>query len=186
LDVLLRLSGQEARIKQNHFGLWNAVAVWKAESRYNVVGTAQQPDAAASRTATGDLVTGRELSEKFRELESRIAEEKGGFALFALFMREDAPDRWDLIVSAPWVGSDKRNAVDYFVTQIKSRLGERDLTNLARIVVVDPHDAAVEALNRAVQIEHGGVEVRDSNFFGLPVKQAFIITSRRPPAPAAA
>lgn len=45
LDVLLRLSGQEARIKENHFSLWNVVAVWKAESRYEVVGTAQQADA---------------------------------------------------------------------------------------------------------------------------------------------
>ena len=47
LDVLLRLSGQEARIKQNHFALWNVVAIWKVESRYNVVGTVQQADAAA-------------------------------------------------------------------------------------------------------------------------------------------
>jgi hypothetical protein len=31
LDVLLRLSGQETRIKQNHFPLWNAVAIWKVE-----------------------------------------------------------------------------------------------------------------------------------------------------------
>jgi hypothetical protein len=131
-------------------------------------------------------MTGRELSDKFRDLESRIAEEKGRFALFALFMREDVPDRWDLIVSAPWVGSDKRGAVDYFVNQIKTQLGEQDLTSLARIVVVDPQDTAVQALNRAVQIEHGGVEIRDSNFFGLPVKHAFIITSKRPPAPAAA
>ena len=131
-------------------------------------------------------MTGQELSEKFRDLESRIAEDKGGFALFALFMREDVPDRWDLIVSAPWVGTNKREAVDYFVEQIKSRLGEQDLTSLARIVVVDPEDAAVKSLNRAVQIEHGGVEVRDSNFFGLPIKHAFIITSKRPPAPAAA
>jgi hypothetical protein len=131
-------------------------------------------------------MTGRELSEKFRDLESRIAADKGGFALFALFMREDVPDRWDLIVSAPWVGSDKREAVDYFVNQIKSQLGGQDLTSLARIVVVDPDDAAVRDLNRAVQIEHGGVEIRDSSFFGLPVKHAFIITSRRPPAPAAA
>src|SRR5438876_2071342 len=41
LDVLLRLSGQESRTKQNHFSLWNAVAIWKVESRYNVVGTVQ-------------------------------------------------------------------------------------------------------------------------------------------------
>ena len=56
LDVLLRLSGQEARLKQNHFALWNAVAVWKVESRYNVVGTAQQPDAAAMIHAAEELL----------------------------------------------------------------------------------------------------------------------------------
>ena len=131
-------------------------------------------------------MTTSELTNKFAELESHIAEEKGAFALFALFMREDAPDRWDLIVSAPWAGGDKQRVVDYLIGQIKSRLGEEGLPSLARIVVIDPQDAAVQALNRAVQIEHGSVEVRDSTFFGLPVKHAYIITSKRPPAPAAA
>ena len=56
LDVLLRLSGQETRIKQNHFSPWNAVAVWKVESRYNVVGTAQQPDATAMIQAAEELL----------------------------------------------------------------------------------------------------------------------------------
>jgi HEPN domain-containing protein len=57
LDVLLRLSGQEANIKQNHFALWNAVNVWRVESRYNVVGTAQQSDAAAMIQAAEQLLT---------------------------------------------------------------------------------------------------------------------------------
>ena len=131
-------------------------------------------------------MTTSELTNKFTELESHIAEEKGAFVLFALFMREDAPDRWDLIVSAPWAGGDKQSVVNYLIGQIKSRLGEQGLPSLARIVVIDPQDAAVQALNRAIQIEHGSVEVRDSNFFGLPVKHAYIITSKRPPAPAAA
>lgn len=42
LEILLRLSGQAASIKQNYFALWNVVAVWKADSRYNSIGTAQQ------------------------------------------------------------------------------------------------------------------------------------------------
>jgi hypothetical protein len=46
LDVLLRLSGQEDRIKRKHFALWNDVAVWKVESRYNIIGTAQRSHAA--------------------------------------------------------------------------------------------------------------------------------------------
>lgn len=56
LDVLLRLSGQEARIKQQHFALWNAVAVWKAESRYNVVGTVQKADSESMIDAAEHLL----------------------------------------------------------------------------------------------------------------------------------
>src|SRR5262245_5686272 len=127
-----------------------------------------------------------ELIEKFRDLEARVAEAKGSFALFALFMREDVPDRWDLMVSAPWIGADRRGAVDYFVDQIKQQLGEEALTTLARIVVVDSEAQAVRALNALVDIEHGGVEVRNTDIFGLSIKYAFIITSKRLPTPAAA
>jgi hypothetical protein len=126
-----------------------------------------------------------ELASNFTRLESRIAENKGDFALFALFLREDVPDRWDLIVSAPWVGADRQGALNYLVNEIKSFLGPQDLTALARIVVVDPNDAAVQNLNRAIRVEHGTAEVRDSNFFGLPIKHAYIITSKRPSAPVA-
>lgn len=131
-------------------------------------------------------MTEPDIAQRFREFESGIAGEKGGFVLFALFMREEVPDRWDLIVSAPWIGDDTRKAVDYFVGEIKSRLGDQDLIRLARIVVVDPDEAAIRALNRSIDIEHGGVEVRDSTFFGLPIKHAYIITSKQRPAPAAA
>ncbi len=131
-------------------------------------------------------MTVTDLTQKFADFESRISGEKGDFALFALFMREDSPDRWDLMVSAPWTGDDKQSAVNYFVGQIKSSLGDQGLTSLSRIVVIDPQDAAVQALNRAIQIEHGRVEVRDSEFFGLAVKHAYIITSKRAPAPAVA
>jgi hypothetical protein len=47
------------------------------------------------------------ILQRFAALEASIAEEKGSFALFALFMRKEVPDRWDLIVSAPWLGDDK-------------------------------------------------------------------------------
>jgi len=56
LDVLLRLSGQEARVKENHFALWNTAANWKAESPYNVIGTAQQGDSGAMIQAAEALL----------------------------------------------------------------------------------------------------------------------------------
>jgi len=45
----------------------------------------------------------KELVEKPRKLEAEIAAEKGPFLLFALFLRQDAADRWDLVVAAPWI-----------------------------------------------------------------------------------
>lgn len=127
-------------------------------------------------------MTVTELTDRFGRLESRISTEKGGFSLFALFQREDVPDRWDLIVAAPWVMSDRDGALDYFIEKIKSVLGAQELINLSRIVFADPDDASVADLNRAIRVEHGGVEVRDSTFFGLPVKHALIITSKEPAA----
>lgn len=45
LEILLRLSGQEARIKENCFVEWNVVAGWSPESRYENVGKATMPSA---------------------------------------------------------------------------------------------------------------------------------------------
>jgi HEPN domain-containing protein len=56
LDVLLRLSGQEPRIKGRFFSSWNAVAIWKAESRYDIVGKIQKPDAESMIVAAEELL----------------------------------------------------------------------------------------------------------------------------------
>lgn len=124
-------------------------------------------------------MTTTELPTKFTKLESDVSAARGEFALFALFLREDLPDRWDLMISAPWAFADQKGALDYLISRIKSDLGPADLTRLSRIVFIDPKDVSVQNLNRAIHVEHGAVEVRDSNFFGLPIKHAFIITSKR-------
>ncbi len=126
-----------------------------------------------------------ELPAKFAKLESDVAAARGDFTLFALFLREDVPDRCDLIISAPWASADQKGSLDYLVNRIKSDLGPADLTQLSRIVFIDPTDVSVRALNQAIHVEHGSVELRDSSFFGLPIKHAFIITSKGPSTAAA-
>ena len=49
-------SAHARMLKENHFPLRNAVAIWKVESRYNVVGTVQQPDATAMIQAAEGVV----------------------------------------------------------------------------------------------------------------------------------
>lgn len=45
LDLLLSLSGQEAKIKTRFLADWSVVASWDSETRYSVIGTATQTDA---------------------------------------------------------------------------------------------------------------------------------------------
>ena len=117
------------------------------------------------------------LVDRFANLEKEISEKKGPFALFALFAREDLPDRWDLIVAAPWAKT-PQEGVSYLVAEIKKTIGSPALTDLSRIVFVAPTDAPVQAINSAVHIQHGIAEIKDSNFFGLPIKHAWVITSQ--------
>jgi hypothetical protein len=118
------------------------------------------------------------LVEKLAGLEKDIADERGAFALFGLFLREDVPDRWDLVVSAPWFGENEKKTLDYLSQKIQSRLKPDQVVALSRIVVVAPDDPSVKAIQGAVRIEHGAAEMRDCVFFGLPIKHAYIITSQ--------
>lgn len=122
----------------------------------------------------------KELVDKFVELERKISDIKGDFALFALFLREDAIDKWDLLVAAPWIETDRKTAFSYMAEQIQLSFKHEELTQLSRVVLIDQTNPALDAINRAMKIEHVGVDVQDSNFFGLQIKHAFIITSQKP------
>ena len=97
----------------------------------------------------------------FAKLESDISAARSDFAFFALFLREEVPDRWDLMISAPWASEDKEGALDFFIAIIKADLGPAYLTQLSRIVFIDPKDISLQNLNRAIHVEHGAVELHD-------------------------
>jgi hypothetical protein len=56
LDVLLRLSGQESRIKAEHLWEWSAVASWDPEARYKRVGQSDLIDFVLSLEAARTLM----------------------------------------------------------------------------------------------------------------------------------
>lgn len=121
----------------------------------------------------------KKLLPRFVALERRLAETRGGFSLFALFLREDAVDRWDLIVAAPWIEQERKSALPYITGEVQQEFSPEELSLLSRIVLVELANPAVEAINQALAVQHAEAEVRDSNFFGVPIKHAYIITSQR-------
>jgi len=119
----------------------------------------------------------KEILEKLRQQEEIIAREKGPFDLFALFLREGSPDKWDLVVAADWIEKTHQGAFEYIANMAQRTLSQEELLKLSRIVTIDKRNPGLDALHRAITIEHSEVEIKDSNFFGLQIKHAYIITS---------
>jgi hypothetical protein len=119
----------------------------------------------------------KELLEKLTTIEREVSADKGDFRLFALFLREDSPDKWDLLVSAPWADDDPPGASDYLARLVQSRLETDELLSLSRIVVLPPGNPSLMALVRTIHVQHGRVETRESNFSGIQIRHAYIVTA---------
>jgi len=125
----------------------------------------------------------KELIDKLIKVEKDISDEKGQFLLFALFLREDAPNLWDLMIAANWVEKNKAESLKYISAYLNKNLKPDELINLSRIVLIDSDNPALGAIHKAIHIEHGSAEIKDSNFFGLKIKHAHLITSKREKTP---
>lgn len=121
----------------------------------------------------------RKIIEKLLKVEQEMASKKGAFSLFALFLREDAEDTWDLLTAAPWIGKDKANALNFIAKRVQKALTHKEMLQLSRIVIIDEDNPALDAIHRAIHVEHGSAEIKDSVFFGLLIKHAYLITSQR-------
>jgi hypothetical protein len=122
--------------------------------------------------------TSRQFIKTLREIEVRLARERGPFALFALVERSEFVGLWDLAVAAPWFSSSDRETLEILVQELKRGPGNVVLVALGRIAVLRPTEPLVRAINDEVQVEHGEVQVPASSSLGLDGRGAIIITSQ--------
>lgn len=122
----------------------------------------------------------KEQAQKLIGVEKALSETNGPFDLFALFLREDAPNKWDLVVSSDWARNDKKKAIEETVKQVRTVFSDEEMLMLSRMIILEKDDAKLEALHRAMNVEHGLAEVSDTNLFGLAIKHAYLITSQEP------
>ncbi|NLJ29091.1 MAG: hypothetical protein GX433_13945 [Deltaproteobacteria bacterium] len=106
------------------------------------------------------------IVEKLIRAEREMSEDKGAFLLFAFSLREDAPDLWDLIVSAPWITQDKSGSLNYIAKKVQGVLSAEELLKLSRIVIIEQDYPALEAIHRVIHIEHGSAEILNNSFLG--------------------
>jgi hypothetical protein len=119
------------------------------------------------------------IATKLRDIEKKMSEKKGAFNLFALFMREDAENKWDLLVSSKWISKNKSESLKYIASNVQDALTQKELVKISRIVIIDNDNSALDAIHQSLTTEHSITEIRNSIFFGLPIQHAYIITSQK-------
>ena len=121
------------------------------------------------------------MIEEITEVEKLLSKKLGPFLLFALFQREDALGKWDIVVSAKWIEKlGKRKVLDDLAQQLQMRADRIDVTTISRIVILDPSEPVVKKISACFRAEHKNhFEIEDSVLFGLEIKHAFVVTSRK-------
>ena len=121
----------------------------------------------------------KDIVNKLISIETETSLERGDYDLFALFLREDASNKWDILTAASWINNNREEALKYIAQKIQTAFTQNELLKISRIVLIEENNPALPALQQAISTEHSSVEVKDSNFFGLQIKHAFLITSKK-------
>ena len=119
------------------------------------------------------------LKSKLEATAETIEKRHGPFTLFGLFLREDSPNKWDLVVSAPWLEEGKLKALREFVGELNQTISQEDLLSLSRIITLNQNDPALDAILHQVPHTWGTVELRDTDLFGLSISHAYIMRTAK-------
>jgi hypothetical protein len=121
----------------------------------------------------------RELIEKFIKIDKEIWQEKDTLYLFGLFLRQDAPNKWDLVISAKWLSDNIRVDVNYIVNKIRKYIPKEEGVILSRIVLLKKDNKLVSNINMAFDIKNNAAECKDCVFNNILIKHAYVITSKK-------
>jgi hypothetical protein len=121
----------------------------------------------------------KETIEKLVGLEKAVAVDRGPFDLFALFSsEEEEEDRWDLVVSATWIGFESLSAIEYLIRRLRSRLTADEFSRISKIAPLDIFDPRVSEIQNARTTEHKLEPLSDYRFNGSTVEKIYLITCK--------
>jgi HEPN domain-containing protein len=103
------------------------------------------------------------------ELGKEIEKEKGEFTLYALLERENNPNRWDILMAAPWVGEGSLEETRYVVERMSKVLSPEERTAVSQIALLRPDEPVVqEILQRYTPVD------RSTGIFYPPLDNIYL------------
>jgi hypothetical protein len=113
---------------------------------------------------------------KLKSILQDLEKKHGTILLFALFLRGESPDRWDLLVAAPWLSSGNVESYKIVGSKVQKLLSADEIIQLSRVAILDSDDPAVFFLQNSYDVPNGTFkDVENCE----PLSQRFNFTIRR-------
>ena len=129
----------------------------------------------------------KETLDKLKPIVEALEKEHGPILFFALFLREDSLEKWDIVVSAPWLSSSEKQAYEIVISKIQDSLNTAELVQFSRVVILDSIDPVVSFLQEVCPLTNGGFKESPKDFsiepfsekFGFTIKKAYILRCQK-------
>jgi hypothetical protein len=121
----------------------------------------------------------KKLVDKLIQVEKHLSTRKGPFDLFALILREELSDKWDLLVAADWIENNFDQSLKLISRELTKKLSSEELSTISKVVLLSIFDQRVKSVQKAIQIEHLDTELVNVGLFGFFVDRGYLITSKR-------
>ena len=122
---------------------------------------------------------------QLQEVLSKLARDRGSLRL-AMLMPTELPNRWNLLVSAPWMDTlGPRSAIKELTSRLLNHVDRNFLSAIDRVSVVPGTDPFVERITDIVQsflgvnptAHEGGYQLRDATVEGRDIPEAFVFAA---------
>ena len=121
----------------------------------------------------------KKLVDKLINVEKHLSSKKGPFDLFALILREELSDKWDLLVAADWIENNFDQSLKLISRELTKKLSSEELSAISKVVLLSIFDQRVKSVQKAIEIEHLDAELVNVGLFGFFVDHGHLITSKR-------
>jgi hypothetical protein len=116
--------------------------------------------------------------DRYKKILKRIAEEKGDINFFALMLRDDAHDKWELAIAAPWAEPDRYSAIRYIAGILKAELQTQEILQLSRIVVLEKDSPVLAELLSSLAFKDHAGGLHDWTAGGHRFRHVYILEAR--------
>lgn len=124
-----------------------------------------------------------ETIEKLKSVIRLLEEKKGDLLIFAIFLREEPLEKWDVLVAADWLNSVDMDAYKVVASNIQQALDGSELVQFSRVVILDQDDPVVSFLLDLETIKNGGYKELNaetlSEKFKFVIKRAYLLRSKK-------